>query len=692
MRINMPRTLPFFFLVIALLANIAWSQQKRNLAIDDFFALRDVSDPQISPDGTSVAYVVKTNNLKEDKTFTDIYMSPFSGGEEIQLTSDEFDTTHPKSSPKPRWSPDGKYLAYLAKRDKKTNVFVLQREGGVETPLTNVKQNISDFDWSPDGKKMVLLMTDPDPDEQDEDKKDKKKTPKPIVVTRIQFKTEGTGYLNELRDHIYVFNIETKELKQLTSGAYDDSSPRWSPDGTQIVFVSNRTENADTNQNTDLFLISAAGGELKKLTTNPGPDSSPKWSPNGKWIAYLRGLHPEFIYYDITELALISATGGETLALTQKLDRNILRPKFSPDSKSIYFLLEDQTTMHLSNISIDGKKLDTSLSNEKVLSAFDVCENGIAYIASRSDFPAEVFALSKKGTQQVSHINTKAFADVEFGQMEPIRFKSKDGTPIDGFVIKPPHFDPSKKYPLVTWIHGGPSEQYQPDFDSYMIFRAQLLASNGYVVPLINYRGGTGYGLDFAKSIFADWGNKEVDDVLAGVDHVISQGYVDADRTGVGGWSYGGILTDAIITKTDRFKAAISGAGIANILAGYGTDEYQWYYETEIGFPWEKTDLWLKLSPFFKMDKIKTPTLFICAEKDWNVPLINSEQMYQGMRRLGIETMLIVYPNETSHIISTPSYVKDRFERYLAWYGHYLKGEPSKVPPPPKKEETKEIK
>lgn len=680
-----------FLLLFALLISInpAWSQQKRNLTVDDFFALQDISDPQLSPDGKMVACVVERMDLKEDKSYSDIYLIPFAGGEVIQLTSDQNENTHPLSTPKPRWTPDGKSLSFLGKREEgETQIFLVKRNGGVTTQLTDLKQEISDYEWSPDGKNLAILMTDKDPNKSDEEEdgkekngKEKDDTPKPIVVTRIQTKMEDIGFLDDLRDHIYVYNVDTKELKQITSGPYDDSSPRWSPDGSKILFVSNRTDKADTNRNDDLFLVPAAGGEPKKLTNNAGPDESPEWSPDGKWIAYLRSLHPELIYYDVTELAMIPSSGGEPIQLTNKLDRNILIPQFSDDSKSIYFLLEDQTAMRLSNMSIKGGTVNSTIAPEKVLSSYDVNANGIVYVSARSDKPPEVYAVAKRKSQQISQFHTRAFENVELGKTEAIQFKSSGDAVINGFVVKPPNFDASKKYPLISWIHGGPNEQYQPDFDSYMIFRAQLLAANGYVVSLINYRGGSGYGLEFSKSIFADWGNKEVDDIMAGVDYVISLGYVDPNLLGVGGWSYGGILTDAIITKTDRFKAAISGAGIANAFAGYGTDQYQYEYEMELGFPWEKPDAWFKVSPFFNLGKVKTPTLFICAEKDWNVPLINSEQMYQGLRRLGIDTMLIVYPDELSHTVSTPSYVKDLFQRYLAWFGHYLKGEPSKVPP-----------
>lgn len=675
----MRKTITLALFILLLTAPI-WSQQKRVLTVDDFAAIHKVSDARLSPDGALIAYVVKTVSLKQDKTFTDIYEIPAAGGDEIQLTSDEFDSAHPNSSPKPRWSPDNKSLAYLAKRDKKPQLFLLRRNGGVAMQLTDVKQYISDFAWSPDSKKIVLIMTDLDPNDTDDDKdKDKKKTAPPIVVTRVQTKFDTSGYLNDYRDHIYVMDIESKEIKQITSGAWDDANPRWSPDGSQILFDSNRSENADSNRNKDLFVIHASGGEPKKLTTNEGPDDSAEWSPDGKWIAYLTRLHPELIYYDTTLLAIIPASGGEPKLLTKSLDRNVDSPRFSPDGKRIYFLLEDGGTQRLASLSTAGTDLNRSISTEKVLADYDLNAKGIVYTASRPDLPYEVFSIDakQKTNPQITKTNEKFLSQITLGKVEPIQFKSKDGTPVAGFVVKPANFDASKKYPLINWIHGGPTSQYTDEFD----FTPQLYAANGYVVTLINYRGSTGYGGEFCKSIFADWGDKEFDDLMAGVDYVISQGYVDADHMGVGGWSYGGILTDWTIAKTNRFKCAAAGAGIANALSGYGTDHYQLEYEKELGFPWENLQPWLKVSyPFLKLNLIKTPTLFMCGEKDMNVPLINSEQMYQGMRRLGIETMLIIYPGE-HHGLATPTYLKDRYDRYVAWFAHYLKGAAEKVPP-----------
>ena len=661
----------FLLLVVA---SPAWS---RDLTVDDFAAIRKVSDPQVSPDGSLIAYVVKTTGLKQDKNFTDIYTVPFAGGESIQWTSDEFDSAHPKSGP--RWSPDNKYLSHLANRDGKTQLFLLNRSGGAAVQVTDLKQSISSFEWSPDGRKLAMVITDADPDET-EGKKDQKKPPKPIVVTRVQIKTDSSGYLNEQHDHIYVFDMATKDLKQITSGPWDDASPKWSPDGSRIVFSSNRSEDPDINLNTDLFLIPAAGGELQKLTTNIGSDQSPDWSPDGKWIAYLTTLHPEVVYYDTSILAVIPAGGGEPRLLTRELDRNVFQPRFGPDSRKIYFLLEDRGAQRLASAPVQGGAINPMESTEKVVQDYDLNAKGLAYTASRPNLPFEVFASAPKQSSQlqITRENDALLKQLRTGSVEPIEFRSKDGTPVSGFVVKPPDFNPASRYPLINWIHGGPTSQYTDEWD----FTPQLFAANGYVVTLINYRGSTGYGGAFCRAIFADWGNKEYEDLMAGVEYVVSLGYVDENRMAVGGWSYGGILTDWTILKTSRFKAAISGAGQGNPFAGYGTDHYQNVYEMELGFPWEHLDNWIKVSqPFLKLNQIKTPTLFLCGDQDWNVPLINSEQMYQGVRRLGIDTMLIIYPGE-HHSINTPSFVKDRYRRYLAWFGHYVKGEKDKVPPP----------
>ncbi|MCI0613974.1 S9 family peptidase, partial [bacterium] len=655
-----------------LLTSICFSQTKRNLMIDDYFKIQQLDETSISPDGKWIAYVVRSFDLKKDKSNKDLYMVPNAGGDAIRLTSNE------KNDTRPKWSPDNRYLAFLSTRGKKAQVFLLNRTGGEAVQLTDVKQGVNDLEWSPDSKKLAIIITDKDPDELDESEKassdeDKAKTEKPIVITRLQFKRDVEGYLKELYSHIYTIDIASKNLKQITSGNFDDSWPKWSPDGKNILFVSNRTDNPDGNRNTDLFLVPAEGGELKKLTTNPGGDENPSWSPDGKWITYQTTVKPELMWYDTNLVAVIPSTGGEPKILTRELDRNGTYPVFGPDNKTIYFLLEDHGTDRITSVPASGGTVNRDIVGENEISDFDIAPDmTIAFLADHPDLPDEVFTWSPKSkSKQITFTNAKVLEPVKFGKLERIQFKSKDGTPVEGFVILPPDFDQSKKYPLILRIHGGPVSQYQEGFS----FEWQILAANGYVVVSVNPRGSSGYGEEFCKAIWADWGNKDFEDVMAGVDYVVSKGYVDPEKMGVGGWSYGGILTDYVITKTTRFKAAIAGASEANHFTGYGTDHYQFEWEKELGLPWENFDLWHKLSAFFNVTKVKTPTLFVCGQSDWNVPLVNSEQMYQALRRLGIDTMLIIYPDQ-SHSITTPSYIKDRFDRYLAWYGHYLQGKP----------------
>lgn len=663
-------------LALALLA-VPAAAQSRPLRVDDVFRLKDVGDPQVSPEGKWVAFTVSTMDPKKDETDTDVWLAPLAGGAALRLTTSE------KSESTPRFSPDGRYIAFLSGREgKKTQVWLLNRTGGEAVRLTDFKASVSSLAWSPDSTRLAVVVTDVDPDDAeagDEDG-DKKKTPKPVVVRRLQIKRDYEGYLTDRRDHVHVFDVERKTSFPLTSGAYDDSDPAWSPDGRQVAFVSNRAADPDASRDSDVFVVEARPGAMpRKLPTGPGSDDGPAWSPDGKWLAYEAGGDPKDMWYAANHVAVIAADGGSApRPLTAAVDRNVGGLRVSSDGRWIYFLLEDAGNQHLARVPAAGGAVERVVTGEREIQAYSMAPKGeIALLSSEPHLPAEVFAVGAGGALvRVSMVNDPFLKGIQLGRVERFQARSPDGTTIHAFLTYPPQAPQGKKLPTILRIHGGPVSQYSTAFE----LEWQMLAAQGYAVVAANPRGSSGYGTAFSRAIWADWGNKDFDDVMAAVDQAIAMGVADADRLGVGGWSYGGILTDYVITKTTRFKAATSGASEANYLANYGHDHYQYEWERELGLPWQNIDRWVKLSPFFQIEKVTTPTLLLGGSDDWNVPVINSEQLYQALRRLGKTTELVVYPGQ-HHGIAKPSYFKDRFERYVAWYDAHILGK--KTPPPP---------
>jgi len=643
-------------------------KSKRNITINDYFKIKNVGSPQVSPDGKWVAFTVKETDLKKDKGETRLWMIPMAGGEPIPMTGKG------SSASSPRWSPDGKYLSFLSSRNEgKTQVWTLDRRGGEAQQYTKIKQGVSGHEWSPDSKKLLLILRDPKPEDLEKDEK-KKKKPKPWVIDRLQFKRDNIGYLERYRNHLYVFTLGDSLPVQITSGDFDDSSPTWSPDGKLIAFVSNRTKEPDSNSNSDIWIVSASnpdkGKTLLQLTKNPGSDSSPSWSPDGKSIAYLSVTEPEKIWYATNNLAVVSSDGGTPKILADNLDRNMRSPKFSHDGKSIFFLLEDSAELNLAKIGQSGKNLTRLITGNQRVSGFTQNKSGqMVTLITNPTLPTEIFVFEYKKLRQLTQVNKKFLSTLNFAEVENFTCKSKDGTEVEGFIYKPPGFDSKFKYPTLLRNHGGPVSQYDFGFR----FDAQLFAADGYVVVLMNPRGSSGYGQDFSLALWADWGNKDFEDVMAGVDYAIEKGYADPERLGVGGWSYGGILTNYVITKTERFKGAITGASEVLYRSNYGHDHYQRDWIKELGLPWKNAETWERISPFNDVENIVTPTLIMCGEKDWNVPVLNSEQLYQALRQLGRTTKLVVYPGQ-HHGIRLPSFQKDRYERYLAWYDKYVKG------------------
>ncbi len=656
-------------LVLLLLPVFGTAQDGEGLfSIDDILAMKSIGDPQVSPDGELVAYTVRQRDMEEDKSGTQIWVVAISGGDPMPMTSAD------TSASSPRWSPDNKYLSFKASKGEKAKpqVWNLNRLGGEATQVTSVKQGVDSYDWSPDGSRMLLMIRDPRPADLTEDEDDDEQ-PLPHVIDRMQFKQDYVGYLDRRRAHIYVYTPGEEEPVQVTSGDYDDSDPVWSPDGKSIAFVGDRSENPDLNYGTDIWTVSVDGEDhpLVQVTSHPGRDFSPAWSPDSKSIAYVSSTGMDIGGSALTptrRLAITEVGKDQRRILTPDLDRNVLDPEFSASGRNILFRLEDSGQVHFASVRTNGSNLERQLERRVTVRDFASGGGHTVLLVAQADQPTELFTFDGGNLVPLTDVNGELLDGVARADVEKLRFESADGTRVEAFYVKPVGHDSSRRYPTILWLHGGPAAQFSYSFSEV----AQLFAANGYAVIMPNPRGSTGYGEEFAQGTVAAWGDKDFQDVMAAVDHGIEIGLVDADRLGVGGWSYGGILTNYVITQTTRFKAATSGASLGLITANYGHDHYQLMYELEFGLPWENPQRWVKLSPFSKVEAITTPTLWMGGALDWNVPIINSEQMYIAMKRLGRETQLVVYPDE-HHGIRRPTFEKDRLERWLAWFDNYLK-------------------
>jgi dipeptidyl aminopeptidase/acylaminoacyl peptidase len=688
-----------FCLLAAASAAMLCAQTKRPFKLDDLARFQDVRDPQCSPDGNWVAYVMSQTDVKQDRGGNShIWLIGFDGKNERQITTSD------SSEGSPRFSPDGKFIAFTSSRPggaaRGNQVWLLPREGGEAYQLTDTKGRLSGFEWSPDSTRLALVIGDPDPDAPDPDNPTPQApaanaaggrgrggaggaAPKPIVIDRYHYKQDVQGYLTGNRhSYIYIFDIATKKTERLTTQTkWDEGGPSWSPDGKFIAFSSNHVAEPDRDPGGQIYVAEAKPGTTEKMLTaldghagGGGRGGRPEWSPDGKWIAFLQGEEKKWGAYSQEHLAIVPSDGSHPASLVKAaldLDRGVGGLHWEPDGKSILVTVTDDMSIYPARIPINGGKAEQLHSKPVMISNASMTGTCGVFISGGDDKHNEIYASDHGTMRQLTHKNDAVMAEIEWGKTEEVSFKAKDGNEVHGLLTYPVGYQPGTKVPLLLRIHGGPKGQ-----DAHALsFEAQWFAANGYAVLRMNYRGSDGRGSKYQKAIAADWGHLEVEDLEAGVDGVIKMGVADPDRLGVGGWSYGGILTDYMIASDTRFKAATSGAGTAFTVSFYGTDQYIIQYDNEIGPPWNPKawETYVKISyPFLHADRIKTPTLFLGGERDFNVPVQGGQQMYQALRSLGIDTQLIIYPNEF-HGIQRPSYVRDRYERYLAWYDKYLK-------------------
>jgi dipeptidyl aminopeptidase/acylaminoacyl peptidase len=635
----------------------------------DLARLAEVGEPVFTSDGSAIVYSVTVTNAAEDKKQTDLWRARYDGTERTQLTDTPL---HDEWSP--AWSPDGRWLAFLSDRggeDAVTQVWAMPAGGGEARVLTALPGGVDEFAWAPDSQRLAVIASDP----ARPPGTPKPRNPPPIVTERWQIKKDVVGYLDARRAHLYVHDIARQESVQLTNGPHDEAKPAWSPDGRQIAYVTRRGDEPDRHANFDLYLIEPrAGATERRLTTFMGADNDPElgskhaWSPDGRQIAYLQGGEDKWIYYAPQQLAVIDVATGRS-RIPAPIDRWFSQPQWSADGKSVLALIEQSRVTLLSRIDLASGKVTQLTSGPRFDVGFAVSPQGRIVVLGGDDVTPYQLAVLERGQLRTIANHNEWLAAKRLARSEDITFRSKDGTSIDGFVVRPLDYEAGRRYPTILRIHGGPVYQFSHEFMADW----QAYAARGFVVVAANPRGSSGRGFDFARAIYADWGNKDVQDVLAAVDHVVAAGIADPDRLGVGGRSYGGILTNYVIASDPRFKAAVSGAGASHWAALYGHDMYTREYEQELGMPWANRELWDRLSyPFLHADRIRTPTLFYCAAQDFNVPCHGSEQMYQALRSFGVPTQLVIYPGE-NHELRVPSYLRDRLERLLDWNLRYLR-------------------
>jgi dipeptidyl aminopeptidase/acylaminoacyl peptidase len=663
--------LPSFYLAAA-----ADAPKKRAITLDDLARIERVGSPAISPDGEWLVYTVGTTDTKEDKSQTHLWMVKWDGSARLQLTLGK------EGASAPKFSPDGKYISFMSSRPgpaKGSQVWVMDRRGGEPEQLTDIKdQNIEGYSWSPDAKKLLLtLHPKEEPDEPEEGKPPV--PPKPIVIDRYHFKQDVQGYLrDDAWNALYLYDLGTKKAEKLTTAKnVNEEGAIWSPDGAWIAFVSNQDPDPDRSNNTDVFVVAPKpGSAARKLTTWKGPDGGRlAWSPDSKSIAYTQGAELKLLEYSQSRAAVVTLDGKVSYPAA-KFDRAVHEPVYSKDGRLSY-LVNDDRNQYPVEVELSGDGVKRLYAQQGTFMGWESEAGHTAVIFSNDTEIPEIYAFEDGNLRKLTTNNDALEAELSLVPTEDIDCKTKDGTDVHGLLTRPADFKAGSPVPMILFIHGGPNGQDQHSFD----FLRQWLATKGYAELNVNYRGSSGRGQDFAKAIAGDWGHKEVIDLLAGVDKAIAIGVADPNRLAVTGWSYGGILTDYTVATDGRFKAAISGAGTATPLSFYGVDQYILQYDNELGQPWKNYQLYIKLSyPFLEADKrIHTPMMFMGGTSDMNVPLLGGEQMYQALRSLGVPTELVVYPGQF-HGFTRPSYIRDRYERWLAWWDKYLK--PAAAPAP----------
>ena len=667
------------------------NRKLRAICAEDLYQLNTVSEVRISPDGKNVVYTVQRMDRKTEKKYTNLWVVSTEQGEPHQFTTGE---QHDGSA---RWSPDGSQIAFLSDRgdkEKPAQIYLIPFSGGEASCLTQIDGEIDDLSWSPDGKQLLCTVRKLDAETLEREKDDQKKKLGVVArhYDRLFYKLDGYGYLPHERTHLWTVDARNGKAKQLTEHAiYDEIQPTWSYDGKQIAFASNRSENPDlTPDQWDIFIMAAGGGDFQKVKAPIGEKQLPSFSPDGKWIAYL-GSEGEGLAYKNACLWIAPVDGSKSARnLTEKYDIHIdsstindvgsperMKPTWSKDCQSIYFNSVMHGSSKLSSISVSGKDLRDEIGEGGVVGsfAFDREQKTLAYFYGRINDPVQIYVreMMSGKEHQLTQLNRKLLDGIDLGSVEEVWFKGPDQNDLQGWIIKPPGFDPSKKYPSIMEIHGGPLTQY----GKFFMHEFYYLASHGYVVYFSNPRGGRGYGEEHAKAIYGDWGRVDYADLMAWADYMEKQPYIDPQKMGVTGGSYGGYMTVWIIGHTKRFKAAVTQRCVSNFVSMWGSSDFNWTFQQELGNkpPFEDLQNYWEHSPIAYIGNALTPTLVLHNEFDLRCPIEQSEQVFVALKKIGVDSEMVRFPDEF-HGLSRTGRTDRRIARLnhiLRWFDKYLK-------------------
>jgi dipeptidyl aminopeptidase/acylaminoacyl peptidase len=665
----------------------------RGITPEDYYSFEFLSDPRISPDGKLAAYVVTKVDRTQNRRNSSIWMVGTDGSR----TPWQF-TTSPQSANSPRWSPDGQSLAFLSTRpaaepaatpaaggateQPRAQIYVLSMNGGEARRVTNLKNGVSNFQWSPDGNRLVIVSRSGPSDSRAENKE--RSDVRHYKST--SYKYNDTGWFDDRRTHLWVADVKSggsTNAKQITEGNdWNDNDPQWSPDGTRISFVSNRTgKEYEQNRNTDIWVISAEGGPLTKISDHDEADNSPRWSPDGKTIAFTGVVRQR----DHAKIWLAPATGGaQSLLAVDNLD---LIPSGLEwiDPNSLYFEAGVKGEDHLFRADLQKRTFEQLTTGSRAVHNVDFNDRTKTMVYAVNDFKHldDLYVADLKGAEErkLTNLNDALWKQFQVADVERFTYRSADDWDVDGFLVKPIGWQDGKKYPMILSVHGGPAGQYGVDW--YHEF--QVYAAKGYAVLFTNPRGSTGYGQKFERGIEGEWGGKDYIDVMNGVDAALKRyPWIDAERLGVTGGSYGGFMTNWIVGHTNRFKAAVTLRSLSNFISDDGTRDGAYGHAPDFGGDiFDKFDLYWDRSPLKYAKNVKTPTLILHSDNDFRVPIEQGEQWFRALKHYGVTTEIVMFPRENHNLTRTgePRHLVESLNWQLYWFDRFINGNSAAVPP-----------